>query len=67
MVFVFRSMFLVNRFISSIGLSPVSLLSISFILSGLPEYDMNVLIWSVEGIRMVFCSGEYLGISHSIL
>jgi len=61
------SMSLTFRLCSSIGLSPVSLLILSFIDSILPVPAINVSIFCVVGIFIAFASFLYGGICHSIL
>ncbi len=67
MVLSSRLMSFSVRRISSIGLSPVSLLSISFVFSGFVVCVIIVSIWLVDGIFLIFASFWYFGFFHSIL
>ena len=60
-------MSLTFRLTNSIGLSPVSRLSLSFVAIFLPEFAIIISSFSFVGILIRCCSGLYFGIVHSIL
>ena len=61
------SMSLTFRFISSIGRSPVSLLSLSFIDSFVLALAINISIFCVVGILLLCAFCLYFGMFHCIL
>ena len=65
--FCSRSMSLTLRFVSSVGLIPVSRLICSFVAIFLPELAIIISSFSFVGIFIVCCSGLYFGICHKIL
>ena len=61
-----RSMSFVLSLVSSTGLSPVSMLSCSFIERRFPAFAISICIFSLVGSAMFLASSLYMGIFHCI-